>query len=154
MRSSLVAVFLFACTLKPVKPPPPPDEPAEVSFVHPWVVENHILGGNATMTEGDASLMHGRKLEITASSYRSPFQGSCASSTTDQRMRSFDDVAAEVDLAGERRDTARHFGMTTTVTEYRLSCASSTRTPSLVLFVAGKRAMTCFSGICYLLTPA
>ncbi|CAN5119568.1 hypothetical protein BH11MYX1_BH11MYX1_06250 [soil metagenome] len=151
---SLFAVVLFACTPRAAPLPPPAGEPAQVSFVHPWVVENHILAGNSTMTEGDAILMHGRKVEITASSYRSPFQGSCDSSTTDQRTRSFDDVTAEVDLAGERRTTAKNFGMTTTVTEYRLSCTSSTRTPPLVMFVAGQRAMMCFSGICYLLTPA
>ncbi len=136
-----------------MKPPPPVAEGA-VTVTHPWVIENHIIAGNSSMTEGDAILMHGRTIEITASSYRSPFQGGCDSSTTDQRTRSFEDVAAEVDLAGERRTTAKNFGMTATVTEYRLACTSSTRTPPLVMFVAGKRAMTCFSGICYLLTPA
>ncbi len=156
MRLSLLAVSFLACTPKAAPPvtAPPSAPPEVVTVILPWVVENHILAGNANLTEADAILMHGRKIEITASSYRSPFQGGCDSSTTEQRARAFDDVAAEVDLSGERRDTAKNFGMTPTVTEYRLSCASSTHTPPLVMFVAGKRAMTCFSGICYLLSPA
>jgi hypothetical protein len=35
-----------------------------------------------------------------------------------------------------------------------MTCNANNRTPPLVLFVAGKRAMTCFSGVCYLMTPA
>ena len=156
VRTSLIAILLFACTPKaaPLVKPPPPGAQDVGTVVHPWVIENHIIAGNSNMTEGEAILMHGRKIDITEGSYRSPFQGGCDSSTSDQRTRSFEDVAAEVDLAGERRTTAKNFGMTATVTEYRLACTSSTRTPPLVMFVAGKRAMTCFSGICYLLTPA
>jgi len=134
--------------------PPTPGEVEAATFAHPWVVENHILAGNATLTEGDAILMHGRKVEVTASSYRSPFQGSCDGAAYEQRARSFDDVAAEVDLAGDRRKTAASFGIEKTVTEYRMRCTVNTRTPPLVLFISGKRAMTCFSGVCYLLTPA
>jgi hypothetical protein len=125
-----------------------------VSFAHTWLVENHILAASSTLTEGDAILMHGRKVDITPTSYRSPFQGSCDGATVQQRTRTFDDVAAEVDLSGDRRTTAKNFGMTATVTEYRMNCNANNRTPPLVLFVAGKRAMTCFSGVCYLMTPA
>jgi hypothetical protein len=151
-----VAVVVMGCL--PPDPPaqapaPPPGDTAAVAYAHTWLVENHILAGNATLTEGDAILMHGRKVELTTSSYRSPFQGSCDGSTVDQRTRAFDDVAAEVDLSGERRKTARSFGMTPTVTEYRLACSVKSSTPSLVLYVAGQRAMTCFSGVCYLMTP-
>ncbi|HEY0250561.1 MAG TPA: hypothetical protein VGC41_03500, partial [Kofleriaceae bacterium] len=67
-----------------------------------------------------------------------------------QRTRSFDDVTSEVDLSADGRTTAQKFGIGATVVEYRLECTAST--PSLVLFVVDKRAMTCFSGVCYLLT--
>jgi hypothetical protein len=157
VRLYLALVLTYGC-LPPDKaapaPPPPPGSVEAAAFAHPWLVENHILAGNATLTEGDAILMHGRKVDVTTTSYRSPFQGSCDESTYAQRTRSFDDVAAEVDLAGDRRTTAANFGIAKTVTEYRMQCTANTRTPPLVLFVAGKRAMTCFSGVCYLLTPA
>ena len=157
MRLYLALVLATTGCLPPDRaapaPPPPPGAVEAQAFAHAWLVENHILAGNATLTEGDAILMHGRKVEVGTSSYSSPFQGSCDGATYDQRTRSFDDVAAEVDLAGDRRTTATNFGITKTVTEYRLNCTANTRTPPLVLFVAGKRAMTCFSGVCYLLTP-
>jgi hypothetical protein len=152
---SLVLVLALSSCLPPDKvaqPPAPPVDPS-VAYARTWLVENHILAGNATLTEGDAILMHGRKVEATATSYRSPFQGSCDGATVDQRTRTFDDVAAEVDLAGDRRTTAKNFGMTPNVTEYRLACTVNNRTPPLVLFIAGQRAMTCFSGVCYLMTP-
>lgn len=152
VRVVFVAFLATGC----LPPDPPTEKPAVTVDTAPWartwLVENHILAGNATMTEGDAILMHGRKIELTATSYRSPFQGSCDGATVDQRTRAFEDVAAEVDLSGDRRKTARSFGMTPTVTEYRLACSVNSSTPSLVLFVAGKRAMTCFSGVCYLMT--
>jgi hypothetical protein len=155
VRVLLVALLLVASCLPPDQPvqkaAPPADD--SVSFAHSWLVENHILVGNSTLTEGDAILMHGRKVDITPTSYRSPFQGSCDGATVQQRTRSFDDVAAEVDLSGDRRTTARNFGMTATVAEYRMNCNANNRTPPLVLFVAGKRGMTCFSGVCYLMTP-
>ena len=155
VRALLVASLVAGCL--------PPDAPAQKpvaaaddssTFAHTWLVENHILTAGSTLTEGDAILMHGRKVDITQTSYRSPFQGSCDGALVQQRTRSFDDVAAEVDLSGDRRITAKNFGMTPTVGEYRMTCNANNRTPPLVLYVAGKRAMTCFSGVCYLMTPA
>jgi hypothetical protein len=151
-----VISFGVGCLPPDKAAPPPPPTPGTLearAFAHPWLVENHILAGNATLTEGDAILMHGRKVDVTTSSYRSPFQGSCDDATYTQRTRSFDDVAAEVDLAGDRRTTAASFGIAKTVTEYTMECRSNARTPPLVLFVSEKRGMTCFSGVCYLLTP-
>lgn len=155
VRVSFVALLSIAGCLPPDQPaqkPAPVDD--SVSFAHTWLVENHILTAGSTLTEADATLMHGRKVDITPTSYRSPFQGSCDGATVQQRTRSFDDVAAEVDLSGDRRTTAKSFGMTPTVAEYRMACNVNDRTPPLVLYVAGKRAMTCFSGVCYLMTPA
>ncbi|MFT3696067.1 MAG: hypothetical protein QM831_23215 [Kofleriaceae bacterium] len=129
-----------------------PKAPSGTPYAHDWLVENHILSGNTALTEGDAQLMHGRKVEVTDSSYRSPFQGSCDDTKLSQRTRAFDDVASEVDLSGDRRQTAQNFGITGNVIEYRLECKANTQTPPLVLFAVDKRAMTCFSGVCYLLT--
>ena len=155
VRVSFVALLSIASCLPPdqtAQKPAPVDE--SVSFAHTWLVENHILTAGSTLTENDAIGMHGRKVDITTTSYRSPFQGSCDGATVQERTRSFDDVAAEVDLSGDRRTTAKNFGMTPTVAEYRMACNANNRTPPLVLYVAGKRAMTCFSGVCYLMTPA
>jgi hypothetical protein len=156
VRVPFVAVLLVANCLPPDQPAQKPAPAADetVSFAHTWLVENHIVAATSTLTEGDAILMHGRKVDITPTSYRSPFQGSCDGATVQQRTRTFDDVAAEVDLSGDRRTTAKNFGLTATVAEYRMTCNANNRTPPLVLFVAGKRAMTCFSGVCYLMTPA
>ena len=156
VRVLFVALLFVANCLPPDQPAqkPAPVADESVSYAHSWLVENHILAASSTLTEGDAILMHGRKVDITTTSYRSPFQGSCDGATVQQRTRSFDDVAAEVDLSGDRRTTAKNFGMTPTVTEYRMTCNANNRTPALVLFVAGKRAMTCFSGVCYLMTPS
>ena len=41
-----------------------------------------------------------------------------------------------------------------TVTEFRLTCTGNKHTPPLTIFVGDKRAMTCFSGVCYLLAPS
>ncbi|HET9987730.1 MAG TPA: hypothetical protein VFQ65_04405, partial [Kofleriaceae bacterium] len=158
VRLLLAVIIVSTACLPPdkVEGPtvPPSGDSQAAAFAKTWLVENHIVAGNSTLTEGDAILMHGRKVDITPTSYRSPFQGSCDGATAQERTRSFDDVAAEVDLAGDRRTTAKNFGLTATVSEYRLTCNVNNRTPPLVLFVAGKRAMTCFSGVCYLLTPA
>ena len=157
VRLLLAVLIISSGCLPPDKAEGPTTPPAAAdgaaAFAKSWLVENHILAGNSTLTEGDAILMHGRKVDITSTSYRSPFQGSCDGATSQERTRSFDDVAAEVDLSGDRRTTAKNFGLTATVSEYRLTCNVNNRTPPLVLFVAGKRAMTCFSGVCYLLTP-
>jgi hypothetical protein len=151
-RLALVA-SLAAC-LPPDKvdgPNAAATDPDVAAIAHPWIVENHILGGTTTLTDGDAMRMHGRKVDISATGYKTPFQGTCDGADRDKRTRTFDDVGTDVDLGGERRMTAIRFGMTKTVTEYRLTCKSNPRTPPLTIYVAARRAMTCFSGVCYLL---
>lgn len=151
MRYLLFAVVVACGQPAPVQAPvKDPGSP----YAKPWLVENHILSGNTALTEGDAQLMHGRKVEVTESSYRSPFQGSCDDAKLSQRTRVFDDVASEADLSGDRRQTAQNFGIAGNVVEYRLECTANTHTPPLVLFVVEQRAMTCFSGVCYLLTSS
>jgi len=44
------------------------------------------------------------------------------------------------------------FGLGDKLVEYRLSCNGTTRTPPLTMYIAGSHAMTCFAGVCYLMT--
>jgi len=138
----------------------PPDTPAKkpakadpeiAELMHTWTVENHVLAGNASITDADALANRGRTVEITASSYSSMFTGSCDDAARTRRDRVFADVAVELDLAGEARDTAIRFGFGDPIVEYRLTCPDHPRTVPLVIFISGRRAMTCFGGACYLL---
>ena len=50
------------------------------------------------------------------------------------------------------RAWAAALGLADPVLEYKLSCADlEKRAPSLTLYVAASRALTCFGGICYAL---
>ncbi|MGE5186530.1 MAG: hypothetical protein ACM31C_30955 [Acidobacteriota bacterium] len=149
---SLLLVALAACLPPdtPARKPAKPD-PELAELAHTWTVENHVLAGNASITDGDALANHGRTVAITASSYASMFTGSCDDAARARRERVFADVAVELELAGEARDTAIRFGFGDPIVEYRLTCPDHPRTVPLVIFISGKRAMTCFGGACYLL---
>ena len=152
MRAALLALLVSACL--------PPDTPAKkparadpelAELAHTWTVENHVLAGNASLTDSEALDNQGRTVEITAGSYRSPFTGSCEEAARDRRERVFADVLVELELAGEARDTAIRFGFGDPIVEYHLSCPNNRRAVPLVIFISGKRALTCFAGACYLL---
>ena len=153
MRSALLLLFAGCSWLPPDAPPkhaarPDPDLAA---IAHTWIVENHVLAGNSPLTDADAHDNDGRKVEITPSSYTSPFTGACDEAARTRRDRVFADLLAELDLAGDARATAISFGFGDPIEEYRLSCPNNNRALPLVIFVSGKRAMTCFGGACYLL---
>jgi hypothetical protein len=57
------------------------------------------------------------------------------------------DLAAAHDIAADR---AAGLGLADPVVEYQLQCATSP-TPALIVYVAGSHALTCWSGVCYLL---
>jgi hypothetical protein len=156
MRGFVAIGLALACGCLPpdkVDKPATTGDPDVDAVAHAWIVENHIVTGNSTLTEGDAILMHGRKVDITASSYKSPFQGTCDDSGREKRTRVLDDVSIEVDLAGEQRQVPVRFGLPQHVTEFRLTCTGNKHTPPLTIFIGAQRAMTCFSGVCYLLAP-
>jgi hypothetical protein len=134
----------------PAKKPRRPD-PELAELAHTWTVENHVLAGNASITDADALANNGRTVDITRSSYSSPFTGSCDDAARVRRDRVFADVSLELDLAGEARETAIHFGFGDPLVEYRLTCPDHPRTVPLVIFISGKRGLTCFDGACYLL---
>jgi hypothetical protein len=148
-------LLLAGCSWLPSDSPakqPAASDPQLAEVAHTWVIENHVLAGNSPLTDAEARDNDGRKVEITASTYRSPFTGSCEESARTRRDRVFADLLAELDLAGEARQTAISFGFGDPISEYRLSCANNPRALALEIFVSGKRAMTCFGGACYLMS--
>ena len=152
---SLLFIALAGCSWLPsdkAAKKPSRADPEIADIAHDWVVENHVLAGNAALTDGDALANHGRKVIITPTSYKSMFVGSCEEAARQKTDRVFADLLTELDLAGEARDTAIKFGFGDPVTEYRLTCPGNAKAVPLVIYVSGKRAMTCAGGVCYLLS--
>lgn len=148
MRFALLA--LVSCGWLP--PDSPPQKPAPPDpIAHDWTIENHVLAANATMNDADARERHGRKIAITATGYRAPFQGTCDEATRTQQTRGIIELVLELELSREARATIERFGIGKQPIEYTLACTNG-RTPPLVLYVTGDRAMTCFAGACFLLT--
>jgi hypothetical protein len=153
LRSALV-LLVASCGWLPADTPakkPAARDPQLAALAHTWIVENHVLSGNSPLTDADARDNDGRKVEITATSYRSPFTGACDDAARTHRDRVFADLLAELDLAGDARQTAINFGFGDPISEYRMSCPGNPRALPLVIYVSGNRAMTCFGGACYLL---
>ncbi len=138
----------------------PPDEPvnkpapvAVDALLHTWVVADHILGKGAALSPTEAEGFHGRSVEITTTGYTSPWQGTCEDAGRTRRQRSLGEVFDELEMSASAEGEATSFGLTITVTEYRLSCNDRRRPPPLLVFVASGKAMTCFNGVCFLLKP-
>jgi hypothetical protein len=148
----LVLLLLAAC-LPPDSPAKKPTraDPDVAELAHDWTVENHVLTGNSNLTNAEAIENHGRDVSITPTSYKAFHAGTCEESARQKKDRVFADLLAELDLAGEARDTAIRFGFGDPVTEYRLTCPGNPKALPLVIYISGKRAMTCFGGVCYLL---
>jgi hypothetical protein len=150
----LVLATLAACSWLPADSPPKKPvkaDPELGELAHTWTVENHVLASNANLSDAEAREYHGRKVEITPTSYRSFSVGNCDDSARERKDRVFADLLADLELAGEARDTAIRFGFGDPVTEYRLTCPGNPKALPLVIEISGNRAMTCFGGVCYLL---
>jgi hypothetical protein len=150
---ALACVLAVSCNWLPPDSKPQPPAPTDrdlAALAHVWIVENHVLAGNAAIGHDDALKMHGRKVELTATSYTTPF-GSCEDASREKRERVFADLLARLDLSGESRGTAIRFGFGDPITEYKLSCAGNRHTVPVTIYISGDRAMTCFGGACYLL---
>jgi hypothetical protein len=151
----LVVAAIAGCGLLPPDSPatPPPKhvapDPDVIELAHAWKIADHILASTTEMSDHDAAELTGRTVEIRETSYKSPWQGSCEDAGRSKRSRVLADVAAELDVP---RAAAVKFGLGDKLVEYRMSCNGTTRTPPLTLFVAGSHAMTCFAGVCYLMT--
>jgi len=157
-RSDFVALALLAgCLPAGCLPPETPAAPKPLvdadlaELAHAWNVSAHVVGTKTTISEQDAVEMHGRTVTIGAG-YTSPWHGSCEQANRTKQTSSLVEITADVDLSPAGRATAKEFGLAKDVTEYKLTCATSPNTPPLTIYLTGKRAMTCFGGVCYLLT--
>jgi len=121
-------------------------------LTYTWKVASHELGTKTTMSEQDAIAAHGRELAITASGYTTPWHGRCAEAKRERSRASLVEVTADVDVTPDGRARLKQFGIAVDPIEYRLVCQGRTTAPLLTIWVTGKRAMTCFGGVCYLLT--
>jgi hypothetical protein len=131
----------------PVKPAPAdPDAPV----LHDWKITGHVLGADALISDLDAAGFHGRTVVVSASGYVSPWSGTCDDAKRAHQTRSLAELAAQAKLPRER---AGELGLVEPITEFQLSCRPGSRTPPLITYVAGDRAVACWSGVCYLLRP-
>jgi hypothetical protein len=132
----------------------PPDSPAtapavdpDAALLHAWKITDHVLGPHALISDYDAAGFHYRTIAITATTYSSPWSGSCREAARAKSQRTLADVAAEHDLPPAR--TAQ-LGLADPFVEYRLTCGLG-RTLPLTVYFSGARALTCWSGVCYVL---
>lgn len=153
-----IAVVVAACS-SPAPPPPAgpvsaPAKPVETALVRTWIVSEHVLVKGASITAEDAAGFHGRTLDITASGFMSPWQGTCDRASRTEQRRTVGEVVAELGVIAEDRAKVEAFGFAEPATEYRLACddrAGAKRIP-LTILVGGDKAMTCYGGACYLLS--
>lgn len=131
--------------------PAPVDPDAEANQT--WLVEGHVMVKGASVEEADAIGFHGRTVVVAGTSFLSPWQGTCENMARAKTERALAGVVDE--LAVEPTDRPRLFayGLGERVREYRLTCTDRGRPPPLLLYVGGGKAMTCFGGACYLMTP-
>jgi hypothetical protein len=131
----------------PARPVPPDPDAA---LVHDWKVTEHALGARALISDYDAAAFHGRTVEITATGYASPWSGSCDDAHRQRQARTLAEVLAELGIA---RDRTGSLGLADPVAQYQLTCGlgGTGRTPPLTVYLAGEHALTCWSGVCYVL---
>jgi hypothetical protein len=145
-----VVVAIAGCGWLPPDSPPPvaPAAPdPDAALFHYWKVTGHVLGPRALISDADGTGFDDRTVAVTASSYASPWSGRCEDAHRERQPRALSEVAAAHELDRER--TAR-LGLAEPIVEYRLLCTTN-RTPALTLYLAGPHALTCWSGVCYLL---
>ncbi|MCX5744659.1 MAG: hypothetical protein NT062_19395 [Proteobacteria bacterium] len=110
-----------------------------------WKITGHLLLDGAMIDERDAAGWNGREITVTATSYESPFQGSCDGVARTRRLRALSDVVIEL---GAPHSIISDYELSEQVTEYKLTCGDRTR-PPLAMWVAGFRAMTCYNNVCF-----
>lgn len=135
----------------PAAPKPPPPDPDVVALAHAWKIEGHVIGTRTTMSEQDAVALHGRNVTFTATGYTSPWHGTCDEAKRTKAASSLVEVTADVDVSPDGRARLKEFGLAKDLTEYTLRCVV-TKVPPMTIWLTGNHAMTCFGGVCYLLT--
>jgi hypothetical protein len=152
LPSALIALAAWSSgCLPPDAPPntPAAADPDEAALRNAWRVDGHLLGKRTSLSAEDAARSHGRTVSISGSGYATPWHGTCEEAGSARRERPLAEVAAE--LAIDWRRMLR-LGFTDPLVEHRLSCTDPVRrAPSLTVYVANAHALTCYSGICYVL---
>ncbi len=136
----------------------PPDEPAKKpvavdELVHTWIVADHIIGKGSSLSPAEAGGFHGRTIEVTATGYTSPWQGTCEDASRTTRKRALGEVVDELEVSPSAEGEATAFGLSAAVTEYRLICKDRRTAPPLLIYTSSGKAMTCFNAVCYLMKP-
>lgn len=112
------------------------------------------MATTSALTEDDAQVFHGRVVEIDDTGYTTPWHGECLEAVRQRRDRILADVLSELDVPAAGRAQARSNGLVEDMVEHRLTCNDpDNSTPPLTFYLSGEHAMTCFTGVCYFLTP-
>ncbi len=154
MRIALIGLLAGCGWLpsdSPAAPKPPPPDPDVTVLSHPWKVENHVLGIRTSLSEQDATALHGRLVTLTGTSYSTPWHGTCEEAKRTKTVTTLVELTADVDVSPDGRAQLKAFGLAKNPTEFKLSCIVA-KVPPLTIWVTGNRALTCFGGVCYLLT--
>ena len=149
--SIVVVVSIGACGWLPADAPP--KKPVTVdadatALVHTWIVADHFLVKGSSVSDEDARGFHGRTIEITATGFMTPWQGTCEDAGRTRRIR----PVGEFEMGPQAHGEITGFGLGEALREYRFSCNDpGRRPPPLTIYVSNERAMTCFGGACYLM---
>ena len=147
--AAAVAATAGGCLPPDPQPPAAAPDPEITELVHAWRVDAHLLGRAASLSDADAARHRGRGVTIGRTGYVTPWQGTCEESGQTRRVRPLAEVAAEL---GIDRARVLALGFAEPLAEHRLTCQDvERRTPSLTLYISGARALTCYSGVCYVL---
>ncbi len=135
----------------PAAPKPPPPDPDVAAIAHVWKVDGHVLGTRTTISDQDAIALHGRTVNLTGNSYTTPWQGTCDEARRTKAATTLVEVTADVDVSPDGRARLEDFGLAKNLTELTLTCIVM-KAPPLTVWLSGDRAMTCFGGVCYLMS--
>jgi hypothetical protein len=148
--AALAALAVSPACLPPDAPPqaPAPADP-DAALVHAWRIDAHLLRKHNSLTDADAERYRGRTVSISATGYSSTWHGTCEESGRTRRERPLAEVAAELTID---RPRLLQLGFADPLTEHKLSCNDpERRVPVLTVYLASSRALTCYSGACYVL---
>lgn len=143
-----LSVLLAGCGLLPPDPPAQPAVAADpdAALLHDWKIAGHVLGSRALVSDLDAAGFHGRGVAVSAGGYVSPWSGTCEQANRQKSARALAELTRDHDLA-----PGTALQLAEPITEYRLSCVTGTA-PGMIVYVGGPHAVTCFAGVCYLLS--